>query len=58
VIGLTNVGEIHFMGLIDEITAVSGKYRAQTSDVGQLLPNVQNFGLKAGQRAFRHKAGS
>lgn len=46
------------MGLVDEITAVSGKYRAQISDVGQLFPNVQNFGLKAGQRAFRHKAGS
>jgi len=58
VIGLTNIGKIHFMGLIDKITTVSGKYRAQISDVGQLFPNVQNFGLKAGQRAFRHKAGS
>lgn len=45
------------MGLREEITAVSGKYQAQTSDVGLLFPNVQNFGLKAGQYAFRHKAG-
>jgi len=39
------------MGLREKIAALSGKYQAQTSDDGRLVPNVQNFGLKAGQRA-------
>ena len=47
-----------FPALIAQILAVTGDYKAQQLANGQLFPNVQNHGLRAGQCAVRHKKGS
>jgi len=39
------------MTLIEQILATKGKYQGMEDAGGRLVPNVQNFGLKAGQRA-------